>query len=121
MAKLLSSIRFVKLGRTLQKQNKAELKLNISSKRISMQILYQVILISHVKQVLKLCLVPMLLLHFPSMLQKTVKSFPSHCAFFRIGRRPRISGNSRSTVLKVNLTLRGPVTSDLAILPQAVA
>ena len=52
---------------------------------------------------------------------ETVKSLPSHCAFFRIGRSPRISGNSRSSVLKVNRTVRGPVFSALAILAQAAA
>ena len=52
---------------------------------------------------------------------EAVKSRPSHCAFSRIGRRPRIRGSSRSTVLKVNLIERGPVISDLAILPHAAA
>ncbi len=47
------------------------------------------------------------------------KAFPSHCAFFKIGRRPRISGSSRSSTLKVNFTDRSPVFSMLAIFFQA--
>ena len=48
------------------------------------------------------------------------KATPSHCAFFRIGRRPIRSGISRSGSVKVKRTVRGPTASALATLAQAV-
>ena len=46
------------------------------------------------------------------------KSRPCHCAFFRIGRIPISMASSRSGVLKVKRTDRGPVCSIRSTLAQ---